>query len=69
MTIPEIVVRTVLHRIKHGDRFTDGELDFILALSSRHTDQIVEHLDDEEIIKFSGLLRDRQEELAALLTV
>jgi hypothetical protein len=66
MTLPEIIVTAALRRIKHGEQFSDDELDLLLALSSKYTDLIVEQLPNAEaIIKFAGLLRDRQETLAA----
>lgn len=65
VNLNQIVVDAAVHRIKYGEIFSDAELDLLLHISSVDIDRIVAQLVDDESIRFAGLLRDRQEELAA----
>jgi hypothetical protein len=65
MNICDWVVAQAVERIKVGATFADNEMDLLLHISSVDTDRIADRLDESEKLRFLGLLRDRQEAIAA----
>jgi hypothetical protein len=60
-----MVVNVAVWRIERSAPFTDNEMDLLLHLRSEDTERIVAQLDDDEVLRFDGLLRDRQEAITA----
>lgn len=61
----DMVVEAAVWRIERGLPFDDNEMDLLLHLSSEDTQRIVDRLDDDELLRFNGLLWARQEAIAA----
>jgi hypothetical protein len=66
LNLCDVLVDATVWRLEHGAPFADDEVDLLLHISSADTDRIVAQLDDEENIRFAGLLRDRQEAITAV---
>ena len=65
LELPDLIVTLVIDRIRFGGTFSTDEIDYLLVLSSRAIDRIVEDLDADQISIFAGLLKGRQEQLAS----